>query len=1064
MPKQDRVAPVRPPWLPEEDDHRKGLFRRRRKSESEHEATPVSREKTAATPAPAASSLKADKSNGLAPKRSVEEQTVDASANKLGAANYFVPARSESAEIEPVESARAEPEPESLGPESDSAPPKIVTQSVPLALPTPAPLSEPIDTPPARDSQPVSTPEVLPGVSGPESESLRELDDLSPETATTEAVALESVTPVVGSISQPEAPDPEPVRSSEFVAPAAQALEAPDESIGSDPFSRFSELEAKLRQMGLDESIPEEVRQNALALDSGVDESQLRKFIPPEQLVSMVDPEPAVPEPVSFVRAEKSAAVVVPDVHEPPQSRHAACDEVEIGEPDDGIADSVEPEPEPEPEPALAQLPPVEIPRSSEADDIDARAAALLQRIEAKRAELNRDMAAISEPDAESERVAAEQNSEDFAPVMTAPAPFVPESEPNAEVELAPESVVEVSAVEPEREPQPVEVEPVAAVSEPEPEPIAVAPESVVEVSAVEHDWQPQPVEVEPVAVAQPEPDVSVGEAREPEAIAEAVSELPDESVLVAHVQPEQTVGPEPQQAHVPTEAESPAVTPESVGPQEPSPPEGVKEPGEEARPPRPVGRRLATPPWQIPNAVQQAPAVEPPPGPAYYVPPQQSAAVVPPPGWTQGPEQPQQWPPQQQGPQPPPMAAPPQAPNPYAGQHPAALQVPGHEMPWGHGQPAGPPPQQVNQMPPLGWVPAPMPQQQPPQPGYPMRQEVPPLPPGHVPPPQFNVPPANYQAPQAYRMPPSLDEAAIINRGLHAPRSGWRRAVHRASAGHVNPGDSRKDRDHEDLLARIRQPILGDYRIAVLSIKGGVGKTTTTLGLGSAFATVRTDRIIAVDANPDRGTLAERVRNQSTHSTVRDLLNDDHINSYADVRNHTRMATSRLEVLASEQDPAVSEAYGEVDYRHTIEILQRYYNIILTDCGTGIMHSAMTGVLDLAHTIVLVSSPAMDAARSASATLDWLMQHGHSGLVREAHVVLSASRPGTAGIKLDKVYEHFEARCRSIHLVPFDPHLAEGADVDFNLLGLATNEAYLGLAGAIAENFPRLRTREQQM
>ncbi len=258
---------------------------------------------------------------------------------------------------------------------------------------------------------------------------------------------------------------------------------------------------------------------------------------------------------------------------------------------------------------------------------------------------------------------------------------------------------------------------------------------------------------------------------------------------------------------------------------------------------------------------------------------------------------------------------------------------------------------------------------------------------------------------------------------------------MHRASGGRINPGESRKEREKEDLLAQIRQPIAGDFRIAVLSIKGGVGKTTTTLGLGSALAMVRNDRVIAVDANPDRGTLAERVRDTSTQSTVRDLLSDPNIKRYADVRSHTRMAGSRLEVLASEQEPAVSEVFGEADYRRTVDILRHYYNIILTDCGTGIMHSAMAGVLDLAHAIVLVSSPAIDAARSASATLDWLMQHGHSALVRDAHVVLSASRPGSAALNLDKVYEHFEARCRSVHHIPFDPHLAEGADIDFSLL-----------------------------
>ena len=44
------------------------------------------------------------------------------------------------------------------------------------------------------------------------------------------------------------------------------------------------------------------------------------------------------------------------------------------------------------------------------------------------------------------------------------------------------------------------------------------------------------------------------------------------------------------------------------------------------------------------------------------------------------------------------------------------------------------------------------------------------------------------------------------------------------------------------------------------MSRKGGVGKTTMTLALGSTFATLRGDRVIAVDANPDAGNLAHRV------------------------------------------------------------------------------------------------------------------------------------------------------------------------------------------------------------
>lgn len=350
---------------------------------------------------------------------------------------------------------------------------------------------------------------------------------------------------------------------------------------------------------------------------------------------------------------------------------------------------------------------------------------------------------------------------------------------------------------------------------------------------------------------------------------------------------------------------------------------------------------------------------------------------------------------------------------------------------------------------PPAGFVPPPPPWMfPPPPPGW-----RPPAPPFGAPP-----PPPGHPAPEVFWSPPSIDDAAA-HRNRAAPQKGWRKAVHRATGGRMNPGESRKDREQAELIARIQQPFVGDFRIAVLSIKGGVGKTTTTLGLGSALAMVRGDRVIAVDANPDRGTLAERVLDNSTTSTVRDLLRDPGIRRYADVRSHTRMAISRLEVLASEQDPAVAEVFGEADYRRTIDILRHFYNVILTDCGTGIMHSAMAGVLDLAHAIVLVSSPAIDAARSASATLDWLQEHGHSRLVAESHVVFSAARPGSVEVRTDRIREHFDARCRSLHFIPFDQHLAEGAEVDFALLEPATMSAYLGLAGAVAEKFSRLRS-----
>lgn len=298
-----------------------------------------------------------------------------------------------------------------------------------------------------------------------------------------------------------------------------------------------------------------------------------------------------------------------------------------------------------------------------------------------------------------------------------------------------------------------------------------------------------------------------------------------------------------------------------------------------------------------------------------------------------------------------------------------------------------------------------------------------------------------------------TVNEVRMLQQKKAVPRFGWRKFIYTITRGAINPGLSSQEKELAALEERVCQPVRGDYRIACLSLKGGVGKTTTTIGLGSTFASLRGDRIIAIDANPDLGTLAQRVP-QQTQSTVRDLLEDNTINRYSDVRAHTSQARSRLEVLASESDPAISEAFSEQDYRRTIDILQSFYTIILTDCGTGLMHDAMRGILDLADSLVLVSSPAIDGARSAWATLNWLDAHGYQHLVERTVVAICASRTGSTSVDMEQLRATFSQRCAAVHLIPFDEHLAEGSEVDMNQMGRGTRRAFLELAASVADGF----------
>jgi MinD-like ATPase involved in chromosome partitioning or flagellar assembly len=93
-------------------------------------------------------------------------------------------------------------------------------------------------------------------------------------------------------------------------------------------------------------------------------------------------------------------------------------------------------------------------------------------------------------------------------------------------------------------------------------------------------------------------------------------------------------------------------------------------------------------------------------------------------------------------------------------------------------------------------------------------------------------------------------------------------------------------------------------------------------------------------------------------------------------VSHYTSLA-GRLQVLASEQDPAMSEAFSRGEYERICAVLARFYNIIITDSGTGLVHSAMEGTLALADSLVVVGAPTVDGASRASKTLDWLVWGG---------------------------------------------------------------------------------------
>jgi MinD-like ATPase involved in chromosome partitioning or flagellar assembly len=292
------------------------------------------------------------------------------------------------------------------------------------------------------------------------------------------------------------------------------------------------------------------------------------------------------------------------------------------------------------------------------------------------------------------------------------------------------------------------------------------------------------------------------------------------------------------------------------------------------------------------------------------------------------------------------------------------------------------------------------------------------------------------------------------------APEGFLQRLLYDATFRLVNVGDSYRVRERKALDARIGKPFEGGTRfVAVLTRKGGVGKTTITTLLGMALADVREDRVIAIDANPDRGTLAERII-KSTRATVRDVVTRaTSLTTFTEFQTLVSRDHTRLDVLASDTDPTVAEAFDEDDYNVVADMAEKFYSVVVTDCGTGMLHSAMKATLQRVDSIVVVCGGSVDESRLASETLTWLESNGYEDLVKNTVVALNTATQGTNLVKLEEIEAHFQSRVRDIVRIPYDPALATGSLIRFDEIRPLTRAAARELAAEVVDGLPQVRT-----
>lgn len=309
----------------------------------------------------------------------------------------------------------------------------------------------------------------------------------------------------------------------------------------------------------------------------------------------------------------------------------------------------------------------------------------------------------------------------------------------------------------------------------------------------------------------------------------------------------------------------------------------------------------------------------------------------------------------------------------------------------------------------------------------------------------------------------PALRAEDVVAARKLPPEMGWRKAVYLGSAKTINLGAGPAEQRLRDQIDLIKTNIPGNYLIGVVCLRGGVGKTRTTAGVGTAYAIHRKNEpVLAIDANPTYGALGRLIDPTATAS-IREFLADNNLHSYPMARHYTGKNKPGLEVLGANQNVANPFDLSPEAFGAALSRVRRFYQLALVDCGPEIEHPVMRAVLSHVDSLIIVGTMNFDGAAAAETTIKWLAARSEfQSLLRRSALVLNDVYRCADKDFMAKVRETIGQRVGGVTSIPWDKHLRDSPQLDWDALRRETQYAYLDVAAWLAQGFRSGRTAQR--
>jgi MinD-like ATPase involved in chromosome partitioning or flagellar assembly len=288
-----------------------------------------------------------------------------------------------------------------------------------------------------------------------------------------------------------------------------------------------------------------------------------------------------------------------------------------------------------------------------------------------------------------------------------------------------------------------------------------------------------------------------------------------------------------------------------------------------------------------------------------------------------------------------------------------------------------------------------------------------------------------------------------------------WTRFVERTRNLLTSPPAKREEKlNHELQQLRIRGLAHG-VTVALGSIKGGVGKTTLTLTLADTLADSLRCGVLVVDSDLEWGTAADSTpQNGRRAATITDVLaNRDRINSPGDLAPYLLSLPGGAQLLAGPTDPADIEEIDASDMQQLLELLRRFFPVILLDLspGIGLRGTIPRWAFGCADEIVAIATPTRGSLRRAGRMLSYLAERRPDVPITLA-LNMVPRRPDQSVQKVIQVAER-NGKTRRYAAIPRDDALMRQLDaglLDINELDQPTRIAIKDLTFQLAKAWCR--------